>query len=209
MSNGALSVMAVGGAIPVSFMTTGCNGTTVAQDIVNWTPALESSAATVAASASILLPADAILIAGSLAAFNAAANLISAEAKAYLANPGQTTLQALQTGVITFQQQINAALLAAAKIVNPQSQLLVTNGLNAAATIINSIFALITQIKGNTVAATAAKTASLIRLKDLPDRSRDQYAAGTELVANHYNVPVHVAENMYFTGILRIQSEGF
>lgn len=187
-------------------LVAGCNGVSLAQDIVNWTPALESSAATVAASASILLPADAILIAASLAAFNGVANLIKAEAQAYLANPGQSTLQALQTGIITLQQQVSSALLSAVKIVDPNTQKVVTNGLNAVATIVNAIISLITQIKGNTISSTAvalAKTSKLIKLQELPN-----FEPNVELVAVHYNIPYHAAEQLIFSNQIQLTAEG-
>src|ERR1035438_1130029 len=44
--------------LPLPFMT-GCSGVTVAQDIVNWTPALQSAVATVDSTAALLAPADA------------------------------------------------------------------------------------------------------------------------------------------------------
>ena len=183
---------------------TGCNGNAIAQDIVNWTPALESTAATAAATASILLPADAIIIAAALAAFNAGANLVSAEAKAYLANPGQTTLQALQTAVITLQQQVTASLLNAAKIVDPKSQTVVTAAINGVATVINSILSLITQIKGNTVSATTAA----VKLSMLP-RSNDNYWQSVDIISKHYDVSKQIAIKMLSVGENQIQAEGF
>ena len=72
--------------------TTGCNGQTVAQHIVDWNPTIQSTAATVAAAVSILQPQDALLVAIALAGFKGAGDLCVAEANAYLANPGASTL---------------------------------------------------------------------------------------------------------------------
>ena len=133
--------------------TTGCNGTTVAQDIVNWNPTIQSTAATVAAAVSILQPQDALIVAAALAGFQGAGDLAVAQANAYLANPGASTLQLLQSAVVAFEQQINASLLAAARIIDPKSQQIVVAALGAAGAAINAVLALIAGIKGNTLSA--------------------------------------------------------
>ena len=139
--------------------TTGCNGTTVAQDIVNWNPTIQSTAATVAAAVAILQPQDALLVAIALAGFKGAGDLCVAEANAYLANPGASTLQLLQAAVVAFEQQINASLLAAARIIDPKSQQIVVAALGAVGAAINAVLALIAGIKGNTLAAMGVKVA--------------------------------------------------
>lgn len=133
--------------------TTGCNGTTVAQDIVNWNPTIQSTAATVAAAVSILQPQDALIVAAALAGFKGAGDLAVAQANAYLANPGASTLQLLQSAVVAFEQQINASLLAAARIIDPKSQQIVVAALGAVGAAINAVLALIAGIKGNTLSA--------------------------------------------------------
>ena len=133
--------------------TTGCNGITVAQDIVNWNPTIQSTAATVAAAVSILQPQDALIVAAALAGFQGAGDLAVAQANAYLANPGASTLQLLQSAVVAFEQQINASLLAAARIIDPKSQQIVVAALGAAGAAINAVLALIAGIKGNTLSA--------------------------------------------------------
>ncbi len=107
--------------LPLPFVS-GCSGTTVAQDIVNWTPALQSAVATVDSTAALLAPADAPMFAAATVGFDAASNLLAAQAKAYLANPSASALAQLQNQIVTFQQQVNAALLQAARIVDPASQ---------------------------------------------------------------------------------------
>jgi len=64
-----------------------------AQDIVNWTPTIISAAQTIDATVATLDPANAavILLAGTT--FTAAATLVEAQAKTYLANPTATALQ--------------------------------------------------------------------------------------------------------------------
>lgn len=206
-ASAALALASCVSAAPI--MTTGCNGTTIAQDIVNWTPTLESTAATVASTVAILQPPFAAIVAAALAGFDAACNLVVAEAKAYLANPGQTTLQALQTAVITVQQQVNATLLQAARIVDPKSQSVVTQGLNAVATTINAIFALITQIKGNTISASAPAAVLKSSSLQIQKIRKPFYEESVEMVAKHYNVPRHSAEQIYVLGNELVAQEGF
>ena len=107
--------------LPLPFVG-GCSETTVAQNIVNWTPALQSAVASVDSAGALLAPADAPVFAAATAGFDAASNLMTAQAKAYLANPSASTLAQMQNQVVIFQQQVNAALLEAARIVNPASQ---------------------------------------------------------------------------------------
>jgi len=164
--------------------TTGCTGTTVAQDIVSWNPTIQSTAATVAAAVSILQPQDAILVAVALAGFKGAGDLCVAEANAYLANPGASTLQLLQAAVVAFEQQINASLLAAARIVDPKSQQIVVAALGAVGAAINAVLALIAGIKGNTLAAMGVKTqVKISQVKHLYNPS----AVNMEIAA-HYQI---------------------
>ena len=164
--------------------TTGCNGTTVAQDIVSWNPTIQSTAATVAAAVSILQPQDAILVAVALAGFKGAGDLCVAEANAYFANPGASTLQLLQAAVVAFEQQINASLLAAARIIDPKSQQIVVAALGAVGAAINAVLALIAGIKGNTLAAMGVKTkVKISQVKHLYNPS----AVNMEIAA-HYQI---------------------
>ena len=164
--------------------TTGCTGTTVAQDIVSWNPTIQSTAATVAAAVSILQPQDAILVAVALAGFKGAGDLCVAEANAYLANPGASTLQLLQAAVVAFEQQINASLLAAARIIDPKSQQIVVAALGAVGAAINAVLALIAGIKGNTLAAMGVKTqVKISQVKHLYSPS----AVNMEIAA-HYQI---------------------
>ena len=59
----------------------------MAQDIVNWTPALQSAVATVDSTSALLAPADAPVFAAATAGFDAAKTAGGSQAKAYLANP--------------------------------------------------------------------------------------------------------------------------
>jgi hypothetical protein len=201
---GAFALIAVllGFTIPAA---TGCSEATIAQNIVNWTPALESTAATAAATFSVLQPQDAALVGAGLLAFNTGANLVDAQAKAYLANPSATVLQQLQTAVVTFQQQVNATLLSAAKITNPQSQQTVTAAVNAVSTVINSIFALIAGIKGNTITAMVTnKTVTLAMTKAYRD---DELAV--EMIAMHYGESVDDARAQVVQGEQTLAAAGF
>jgi len=168
----------------------GCNGQSVAQDIVNWTPALESAVATVDSTAAVIDPADARIIAAATAGFDAAANLLAEQAKAYLADKNATTLAQLQTQIVTFQQQVNASLLAAAKITNPTSQQHALNAINGVATIVTAILTLVTSVSGKAVVAQMASQSTIKLAAVEPYLNRGDAA---RIVASHYNEPVETA----------------
>ncbi len=175
--------------VPLPWMQS-CSGVTVAQDSVNWTPALESAVATVDSTASLLAPTDAPLFAAATNGFDAASNLLVAQAKAYLANPSAGALQTLQAQVVTFQQQVSAALLEAAKIVDPASQSHALSVLQAVATVVNTILSLVASIssKASVARMSAATGVKLAMLRPYLDHTR-----AAEIVAAHYNEPLTVA----------------
>jgi hypothetical protein len=185
---GALMLCAVlvAGTMPLA----GCSGTTVAQDIVNWTPALQTAVAVVDSTASVLAPADAPIFQAATASFDAATNLLVAQCKAYLANPSASLLAQLQSQIVTFQQQVNAALLQSARIVNPNSQTHALAAINGVATIVNAIFALIESISSKASAAQMASQAGIKISQVQPYLDQDQ---ATRLVAEHYSEPVFLA----------------
>ena len=167
-------------------MTVGCSGVTVAQDIVNWTPALQSAVNVVGSTASVLDPAAAPIFAIATVGFDAASNLVVVQAKAYLANPTAPVLAQLQAQVIAFQQQVNTSLLSIGKITNPASQQKALADVNAVATVINTILALLQGVKGASVApAATVKLASVMQLMD-----RQQ---AVHIVAAHYGEPEFIA----------------
>jgi len=169
----------------------GCSGKTVAQDIVNWTPSLESAVDTVDSTAALLAPADAPLFAAATSGFDAASNLLVAQAKAYLANPSGATLAQLQTQIVTLEQQVNAALLQAVKIVNPASQQHALAAIQAVGTIAMAILALVQSISSKSAVARMA-SASTIKLASVePSWNRLQAA---QIVAAHYGEPVTLAQ---------------
>jgi hypothetical protein len=169
----------------------GCSGITVAQDIVNWTPALQSAVATVDSTAALLAPPDAPIFIAATVGFDAASNLLVTQAKAYLANPSASLLSQLQTQIVTFQQQVNAALLNSAKIVNPASQKHVLNALQEVATIVNAIFALVESISSKVAIAQMA-TRSTVKLAAVASLLDNKEAA--QIVADHYGESVQLAK---------------
>jgi CheY-like chemotaxis protein len=171
-------------------MMTGCSGVTVAQDIVNWTPTLQSAVAAVDSTGAVLDPAAAPIFITATVGFDAASNLLVAQAKAYLANPSASLLTQLQAQVVAFQQQVNASLLAAARIVNPSSQQHALSVIQMVGTAVNAIFALIEQVSGK-VALAGLTTSGTIKLAMVePYRNRQLEA---EMVAKHYDEPVVMA----------------
>jgi len=168
----------------------GCNGTAVAQDIVNWTPALESAVATVDSTAALLAPADAPIFTAATTGFDAASNLLVVQAKTYLANPGAGALATLQTQVVAFAQQVNAALLAAAKIVNPASQQHALAAIQAVGVIVSAILALVQSISSKAAVARMAGE-SQIKLAKVNRYLDDPLSA--KIVAAHYGEPLALA----------------
>lgn len=168
----------------------GCSATAVAQDIVNWTPALQSAVATVDSTAALLAPGDAPVFAAATASFDVASNLLVAQAKAYLANPSASALQRLQAQVVTFQQQVNAALLQAARIVDAKSQAHALSAIQAVATIANMILSLVASISSKAAVAnmSAATGVKLSMIRPYLDHTQ-----AAEMLAAHYNEPVPLA----------------
>jgi hypothetical protein len=175
--------------LPLPF-TSGCSGIGVAQNIVNWTPALESAVATVDSTAALLAPADAPVFAAATTGFDAASNLLAAQAKAYLANPSAGTLAQMQNQVVTFQQQVNSALLQAAKIVNPASQQHAMAAIQGVGTIVSAILALVQSVSSK---AAVARMASQSTIKMAAVRACVNEDKSAETVAAHYGEPVELA----------------
>jgi hypothetical protein len=176
--------------LPLPWME-GCSGTAVAQDIVNWTPALESSVTTVDSTAALLAPADAPIFTVATTGFDAASNLLVAQAKAYLANPGAGVLAELQTQVVAFEQQVNGALLQAGKIVNPASQQHALAAIQAVATIVTAILALVQSISSK---AAVARMASQSNFKLAAVEPYLNPTRAARIVAAHYDEPVAQAQ---------------
>ena len=168
----------------------GCSGTTVAQNIVNWTPALLSAVATADSTAAMLAPVDAPIFAAATAGFDAASNLLVAQAKAYLANPSASVLAQLQAAVVAFEQQVNAALLQAARITNPNSQKYVLNAINAVATVVLAILTLV-QSMSSKVAVARMAADSTIKLAAVKPYMDEPMAVA--MVAGHYDESQEVA----------------
>ncbi len=175
--------------IPLPWMQ-GCTATGVAQNIVNWTPALQSAIATVDSTAALLAPADAPIFTAATLGFDAASNLLVAQAKAYLANPSASVLAELQTQVVTLQQQVNAALLQAAKIVDANSQQHALAAIQAVATIASSIMALVASVSSKAAVAHMAAQSG-VKLAVVRPYLNDSRAA--EIVAAHYGEPQELA----------------
>jgi hypothetical protein len=175
--------------LPLPWIT-GCSGATVAQDIVNWMPSLESAVATVDSTAALLAPADAPLFSAATTGFDAAANLLVAQAKAYLANPGAGTLATLQARVVTFEQQVNAALLQAAKIVSPASQQHALASIQAVGTIVSAILALVQSVSSRASVARMAAD-STIKIATVKPWRND--ARSAQIIAAHYDEPLALA----------------
>ncbi len=169
----------------------GCTGTSVAQNIVNWTPSLQSAVATVNSTAALLNPAAASVFTAATADFDAASALLVTQAKAYLADPSASTLAELQNQVVTLEQQVNSALLTTAKIVNPASQQHALAVIQAVGTIVNAILALVESVSSKAQVARMAAESGIKLAVVLPYMNSSRAA---QIVAAHYGEPVEMAE---------------
>ena len=175
--------------VPLPWMQ-GCTASSVAENIVNWTPPLQSAVATVDSTAALLAPADAPIFTAATIGFDAASNLLVTQAKAYLANPSASVLAQLQNQIVTFQQQVNTALLQAAKIVNVNSQQHALAAIQGVGTIVVAILALVQTISSKAQVAKMAAASGVKLAAVEPYLNQDRSA---QIVAAHYREPVEVA----------------
>jgi hypothetical protein len=175
--------------IPLPWMQ-GCTAAGVAENIVSWTPALQSAVATVDSTAALLAPADAPIFTGATIGFDAASNLLEAQANAYLANPSASLLALLQNQIVTFQQQVNTALLQAAKIVNVNSQQHALAAIQGVGTIVVAILSLVQTISSKAQVAQMAARSGIKLAAIEPYWNRDRSA---QMVATHYHESVSLA----------------
>jgi hypothetical protein len=175
--------------IPLPWMQ-GCTAAGVAENIVNWTPSLQSAVATVDSTAALLAPADAPIFAAATVGFEAASNLLVAQAKAYLANPSASVLAQLQNQIVSLQQQVNTALLQAARIVDQKSQQHALAAIQGVGTIVVAILSLVQSISSKAQVAQMAANSG-VKLAAVQPYLNENRAA--EIVAMHYGEPVEVA----------------
>jgi hypothetical protein len=191
--------------IPLPWMQ-GCTASSVAENIVNWTPPLQSAVATVDSTAALLAPADAPIFTAATIGFDAASNLLVAQARAYLANPSASVLAQLQNQIVTFQQQVNTALLQAAKIVNVNSQQHALAAIQGVGTIVVAILSLVQTISSKAQVAQMAARSSLKLAVIEPYLNQDRSA---QIVAAHYNEPISVARTQIAQATQAEMSAGF
>jgi hypothetical protein len=191
--------------IPLPWMQ-GCTAAGVAEDIVNWTPPLQSAVATVDSTAALLAPADAPIFTAATIGFDAASNLLVAQARAYLANPSASVLAQLQNQIVTFQQQVNTALLQAAKIVNTNSQQHALAAIQGVGTIVVAILALVQTISSKAQVAQMAAQSGVKLAAIEPYWNQDRAA---QIVATHYREPVSVARRQVAQVTQAEMSAGF
>jgi len=186
--------------------TVGCTEQSVAQNIVNWTPSLQSAVAAVDSVAATLAPADAAASNLATASMDAVSNLLVGQAQAYLAAPTATTLRQLQDQVVALQQQVNTALLAVVKITNPSSQQQVLSTVQAVATIVTAILSLIQSVSTQSdIQRMAAQSA--VKVAEVQPLLNEDSAA--RIVAAHYDEPLPVAQAQVAQVQLEMARAGF
>ncbi len=171
-------------------LVSGCSQSTVARDIVNWTPTLQSAVATADSTAAQLDPKDAPIFIAATTGFDAASNLLVSQARAYLANPSASVLAQMQAQIVTFQQQVNSALLQAARILNAPSRQRALVSIQAVATAVTAILALVQSISSKQAVAQMAAAANIKLAAVLP---YEDGSAAAAIVAGHYGEPISLA----------------
>jgi hypothetical protein len=187
-------------------LMSGCSGQSAAQNIVNWTPTLQNAVATVDSTAALLAPSDAPIFAAATVGFDAASNLLVAQAKAYLTNPSASVLAQLQTQVVVLQQQINASLLQVAKISNPNSQQHALVAIQAVGTVVSAMLALVQSVSGKAAVAQMASE-STIKLATVQSYLNEDRSA--EMVAAHYGESKQMAQRQVAQAVQQAQAAGF
>ena len=186
--------------------STACSGVTVAQDIVNWTPTLQSAVATVDSTAALLAPADAPIFTAATIGFDAASNLLVTQAKAYLANPSAGLLAKIQNQIVVFQQQVNSSVLEAAKIANPASQKHALSAIQAVATIVSAMLSLVQSVSSKAAVAQMAAH-SIIKLAAVEPFLDQSESART--IAAHYSESLASARGEVAQAARNQSSAGF
>ena len=191
--------------LPLPFLG-GCTGKTVAQDIVNWTPALESAVATVDSTGALLAPLDGPIFTAATSGFDAASALLVTQAKAYLANSTASTLAQMQAQIVVLQQQVNAALLQAAHIINPASQQHALAAIQAVGAVVSTILSLVQSVSSKAAVAQMAAGSSikLASVRPLLDENR-----AADAVAAHYAEPAGLARAQVAESEARQMEAGF
>jgi hypothetical protein len=191
--------------LPLPF-STACSGVSVAQDIVNWTPTLQSAVATVDSTAALLAPADAPIFTAATIGFDVASNLLVTQAKAYLANPTAGLLAQIQTQIVAFQQQVNSSVLQAAKIVDPASQKHALSAIQAVATVVSAMLSLVQSVSSKAAVAQMAAHSNikLAAVEPLLDPSQS-----ARIVAGHYSEPIATAHMQVAQAARSQASAGF
>jgi hypothetical protein len=170
----------------------------VAQEIVNWTPALTSAIDTAGGLLEVLDPPSALVIAPSLAIINALAPQITTAAKNYLANPSQTTIQVLQALIVQLQNNVNTALLNAVKITNPNSQQKATTAINGIATIVNSLLALVEGVSSKAQVAAMSRNVTVHLAEVRPLLDQRQMALNADRISRDLGLTRPVTVDQYF-----------
>lgn len=185
---------------------TGCTGTSTAQNIVNWMPSLESAVAAVDTVAATLAPDDQAALATVTSSFDALSSLLMTQANAYLATPSATNLSQLQEQIVTLQQQVNRALLEVAKITNSTSQQHVLAAVQAVATIVTAVLALVQSVssQADVQRMAARSTVKLAQVQPFLDRK-----AASELVAAHSGEPLARVDAQMARAEAELRGAGF
>jgi len=96
----------------------------------------------------------------------------------------------LQNQIVTLQQQVNGAVLQAARIVNPASQQHALATIQAVGTVVSAMLALVQSVSSKSAVEQMAARATIKMAAVRPYMNESEAA---EIVAGHYGEPVAVA----------------
>lgn len=177
----ALVALMVGSLMLTTSGCTQAQKVSVAQEIVNWTPALTSAIDTIGGVVDTLEPGVALIVDPFVAGVNALSPQFVTAANNYLANPTQTNIQVLQGLIVQIQNSVNTSLslLQALKVSNPASQQKAILAVNGFGTIVNTLLGLIQGISSHAqvAAMSAAVTVHLATVQGVLDRKAMELAS--------------------------------
>lgn len=171
---------------------------TVAQEIVNLGPGVQSAVDTALATASVFLPADGLIFNAATAGFDTLSTGLEKAANDYLADPTQTTLAFLQAEIVKFQQAVNTALLQVAGIKDAASQKLALVAINGIATVVNTVLGLVQSISTKAQVAAMASQVHITLAQVRPLMDKAQMAAISLRVAHDIGLQQVVTVDQFY-----------
>jgi hypothetical protein len=195
----ALIALVMMASMPTMIGCTQQQRISIAQEIVNWSPTVISTADTVNAAIMALDPATIAILGPITLGINTLGPEFQKAAQAYLINPNVTTLQELQALIMQIQQDTNSALLAAVKIVDPVSQATATRNINLLATIANAVLSLVQSISTKAQVVAMSKNVHVTLAMVRPYMNQGAMAETSARVSHDLQLSMVVTPQQFFS----------